>query len=95
MRLFFYGEKHMNTILKLAEAGHLLIIEIVVNENFLSKATICFKQDLTTKVKIIDGKFGKYIYVDERTNIVYDAIVKDAGDYIYMINTECLKKHSI
>lgn len=90
MRLFFYGEKYMNTILKLADAGHLLLIETLVNESFLPEATICFKQDLTTKVKIIDKNYGKYIYVDERTNRVYDAIVKDAGEYIYMINTECL-----
>lgn len=77
-------------ILKLSETDNMLIIETVVNESFLSKATICFKQDLTTRVKIIDDKFGKYIYVDERTHIIYDAIVKDVGDYIYMINTEVI-----
>lgn len=84
-------------ILELSEAKqkNLTIAEIYPSEKNLNKATICFKEDLKPYVRVLTDNLGLQVYVDKRTNIVYNQIVKDAGDYIYMIDTECLFRHSV
>lgn len=81
---------------KEAKENHVRCYEVHVEtlESLMKQATICCKEDLQPMV-VIEGLykeqlFGKIIFVDERTNLIYDAIVYDnhASNYIYMINTD-------
>lgn len=85
-------------IITLKEAKELRIkhyeVHVETLESLMKQATICCKEDLQPMVKIeglYKGQpFGKIIFVDERTNIIYDAIVYDdhTSKFIYMINTD-------
>ena len=85
-------------IIKLKEAKEQRIkhyeVHVETTKELIKKATICCKEDLQPMVKIeglYKGQpFGKIIFVDNRTNIIYDAIVYDdhTSDYIYMIDTD-------
>lgn len=81
---------------KKAKENHVQYYEVHVEtlESLMKQATICCKEDLQPMVRIeglYKGQlFGKIVYVDERTNIIYDAIVYDnpTSEFIYMINTD-------
>lgn len=89
----------MKKIITLKEAKELRVkhyeVHVETLESLMKKATICCKEDLQPMIKtegtLSNGQlFGKIIYVDNRTNIIYDAIVYDdhTSDYIYMIDTD-------
>lgn len=70
-------------------------VHVETLESLMKQATICCKDDLKPMVKLegilcTGQPFGKIIYVDERTNFIYDAIVYDnpTSEFIYMINTD-------
>ena len=71
-------------------------VTVETSEELIKKSTICLKADLIPHVLIMGELypshqlFGKIVYVDERTDFIYDAIVWDlhTESYIYMINTE-------
>lgn len=86
-------------IIKLKEAKELRVqhyeVHVETTEALIKKATICCKDDLKPMVKLegilcTGQPFGKIIFVDNRTNIIYDAIVYDdhTSNYIYMIDTD-------
>lgn len=69
---------------------------------YYKNATIVAKKDVKVeyipqRYSILKGddlvpeKYYKLIYVDQRTNIVYDVIFKEEKGYYYMINTSCLE----
>lgn len=68
------------------------------SDPLLRSATICLKEDLYPMGKIIGNDvlthrpIVKVVFVDERTNIIYNKIVYDdhTQPYIYMLNTETL-----
>lgn len=75
-----------------AKTNHIPHYEVYVEttEELIKKATICHKDDLYPMILLERPFYGKLIYVDERTKLIYDAIVYDdyKSNYIYMINTK-------
>jgi hypothetical protein len=69
-------------------------VYVETTEELIKEATICCKEDLHPMVLLEKPFYGKIIFVDERTKLIYDAIVYDdhTSNYIYMINTDT---HSI
>lgn len=69
-------------------------VHVETTKSLMKQATICCKEDLKTMIRI-EGLYkgqplGIIVYVDERTNIIYDAIVYDdpTSEFIYMIDTD-------
>lgn len=58
------------------------------------KSTIVLKNDIKIVFKQLNSTgtpVYKQMYVDQRTNTIYDAIVEDEHnkEYMFLINTEC------
>ena len=51
------------------------------------------KASIVTRDDLVPKKYYKLIFIDQRTNIVYDVILKEDKDHYYMINTNCLEDH--
>lgn len=80
-------------ILKRYELESEYIVEL--NDNRKEKAYIVLKDDIEIVFKQLNEKgtpIYKQMYVDKRTNTIYDAIVEDdpQKEYMFLINTECL-----
>ena len=80
-------------ILKRYELESEYIVEL--SDNRKEKAYIVLKDDIEIVFKQLNEKgtpIYKQMYVDKRTNTIYDAIVEDnpQKEYMFLINTECL-----
>ena len=79
-------------ILKRYELESEYIVEL--SDNRKEKAYIVLKDDIEIVFKQLNEKgtpIYKQMYVDKRTNTIYDAIVEDnpQKEYMFLINTEC------
>lgn len=79
-----------------AKERNIQMVLVETSEELIKKSTICLKENLKPHVLIMGELypskqlFGKIIYVDKCTDLIYDAIVWDphTEPYVYMINTE-------
>ena len=63
------------------------------------KSTIVLKDDIEIVFKQLTEKgtpIYKQMYIDKRTNTIYDAIVEDnpSKEYMFLINTEVTYEHN-
>ena len=92
-------------IITLTQAKELKVrtYEVNVKGNYkllMENATICLKEEIEPKV-LIEGSiyyqlFGKIVFINTRTHIIYDTIVYDEYDkpYIYMVNSDHLDREN-
>lgn len=92
----------MNELIKLTKG--VIIIDNTApltndpSDSLLRLATICLKEDLYPMGKVIGNDvlthkpIVEVVFVDERTNIIYNKIVYDdhTQPYIFVLNTETL-----
>ena len=84
-------------LLKRNELESTYIVELT--DSHKEKSYIVLKDDIEIVFKQLNEKgtpIYKQMYVDRRTNIIYDAIVEDnpQKEYMFLINTEVTYEHN-